>query len=162
MNPEDYLLVADSDEFQQWGTFDLKSLTLDGQIDFFSGYLVDCYGSKLSPANHTNLSEQYPLRTRKLEYRLIGSPKDRFFADTKILMSKVWVPVCFHGSHEILMNKIPSYRKGNFRGRGEFEVLHFRYRKTLRDRLMTKRWNDDEQASKVLEFFNEVPQHGKV
>jgi len=162
MHKDDYLLVADSDEFQQWGTFDIKSLTLDGQVDFFHGYLVDCYGGKLTDATPGDLNLQYPMRTRKLEYSIVGCPVDSYFHDTKILMSKVWVPVCFHGSHEVLMNQIPSYRKGNFRGRGEFEVLHFRYRKTLRDRLMTKRWNTDTKADKILEFFNEEDPYGEV
>jgi hypothetical protein len=163
MPDNDYLLTVDGDEFQQYRTFDIHGMIAENPVDFYTGYLVDCYNDVLTECTNEDLNIQYPKRIKDLELiatKDLDIPKTWY--SSKIVIARAWVPVCFIGSHDVNLHLMPEHKKGRFVCKGEVEVLHFRWRKTLEARLRSKTYNENGRAEAILNFFNEGAKNGTV
>lgn len=154
LNPQDYVMTADTDEFQDWWEPEgVKEMLIENNIDFITGKLYDCFGEKLEDVKSYDLIQQYPYIIDNLEnvINVEGVPIRR----DKICISKVWVPVCYIGSHDLNYHFLPPEKRGMFRVRGDIRVLHFKWRGSLKKRLESKTYYKDHHVKKILEYFNE-------
>lgn len=149
---DEYIMVADSDEFQQWPENDVRKALLNGEIDVIEGTLIDCFTDKLIEADNSHLHFQYPKRTINLEGFLSPRHHNKI---NKICVAKNKFPVCFCGSH-VFNSSIPGKKLShNMRTRSGIEVLHYRWRATLKKRLKAKGYDNDAHALKLLGCFEE-------
>lgn len=150
---DEFILTVDSDEFQMWPDNDIHQSMMHGEIDLMEGYLIDCFNTTLKPAEpHIPLDIQYPKRVKHLEKRLF--PTDKKISNMhqeKICCHKNIINIDFYGSHVI--KSIPEKIKGYFRSRGTLDVLHYKWRATTKQRLLTKPWYDEYKTNKILGVF---------
>lgn len=150
----DFLMTADSDEFQMWTK---KPGEVMSNRDVMTGFLMDVYDSSLHDANsYEGLTYQYPYRLRELERVIFKDCPDPNLNYGKICIARAGVPVCFVGSHEINGDAGHGLRVSS-----EVEILHFRWRTSVLNRLMAKTYYKLEHLNAIMDYFKvdkiEVP-----
>lgn len=160
LNPLDYLVIADSDEFHDpgpWGNVyqpDKLWRSLILSCDILYGTLVDRWGDGLFEANpRVPLDAQYQHcgdLFSILRDRSDAADKSRWWATspTKILAARAGMPVAYEGSHGLYEPVDESEEK-----RGCI-VNHFSWRHTITERLKTKFYYHESYNQAVKEFFN--------
>lgn len=154
LDPLDYLCVADSDEFHQPGPWNTNFRDLVMSCDVLSGTLVDRWADSLIEANPSlPLDVQYPYtgdvfkivyaRTRDLERKRWYHPRY-----DKILAARAGLPVSHIGSHTLYTSKNAG------RQRRGCIVEHYKWRKTIAERLKTKFYYYESHARAVADYFH--------
>lgn len=159
VDPEDYVLSVDSDEFQQWGEHaNVREILLNGEIDAIEGEMVDCYGDELIEAvPDIPLEIQYPHKARNLETAI--HPDGPIQMPKKICVAKHKMSVCYIGSHDITTKFLPEGLTGQFRVRGIMPVYHFKWRASAAKRLATKQYVSETHVKNILEAFKKVEEY---
>lgn len=147
MNPADYLITADGDEFQQWT--ESPQDTVGRGIGLVRGELIDCFDDSLhAPDPKKTLAENYPTEYFNLSSLWRGSP----YNTKKICLSPARYPVDFSGSHEekrhhhsVLPRVIST---------GPLTVLHYRWRESALRRVKNRPGWEEPEIKYVKEFFN--------
>lgn len=153
LNPLDYMVVADSDEFHRTGPWAGSFRELIESCDVLHGTLRDRWGSGLHAAQPaTPLDIQYPYSGslfEKIYTRCDSDKKDRWRKPNtrKILAARAGAPVAHLGSHVLYTSAgIAKQIHGCI-------VDHFKWRETFADRLRTKWYYQPSYEDEVLLFF---------
>lgn len=151
----DYLITADSDEFQQIPDSYRESVN---SKDILCGVLVDRYTDKLKKYNpDLPLETQYPLKGDVSE-RVYEIADKRFFkifnwvSNDKIIMAHGKMPVAFGGSHRMYdgyENKFTYANKDN-----PIPINHYRWRENVIDRMAQRKYNKAIHIWYYMQFFN--------
>lgn len=144
--PNHWLMVADSDEFQVWPSVQTVKDQLAG-FDVILGELLDAFNTTL-PASvdpDVPLHVQFPHLFAGIEKELFPKLGINY---NKICAARAGIPVCFIGSHDVLANAKKTYRT-----RGTIPVHHFKWRKTVVDRLKGKTYYNKQMVEAVGDFF---------
>lgn len=166
---KDFLITADSDEFQRWdwieGSSDPRDLS--ERFDCIYGTLRDCYTVGLPEANPCEpLSLQYPRHgniddilaaraTSKVWPEASAYPWPRITRN-KILGAYVSMNVDFLGSHLIhskMKSNTPLQIPPEYSGYGPMTVDHYSFRASLFDRMRTKTYFDARHLWVIGRFF---------
>jgi len=143
--PDDYLVVADSDEFHDANPATFKDIIRSHEC--VEGYLVDCWGEKLVDADpRLPLGEQYPHQGNFKEacgLEGVVHPNRR-----KILASRCSLAVNFIGSHTMEERRV-------FRMPGRYHVLHYTFRSSLPERMCGKRYFRSMDLYNLLVYFGQ-------
>jgi hypothetical protein len=146
----EYIMTADSDEFQMWPNNNIREHLLNGSVDAIQGVLIDRFDTTLHNATSEELDSQFPLRHRNLEGKFMSN-ETPISIRTHICIHKISMPVCFTGSHEF--NSSLKDVIGKHIVRGEIEILHFKWRDTIRERFKTKSYHAKDADNLLKEFF---------
>lgn len=150
----DYLVTADSDEFQLSGINSAAMPDLIRSCDTLSGELVDRWDTTLHAAVPGDpLEKQYPYSGDLFAciYKdCDASDKERWRIPhkRKILAARAGIPVAYMGSHVLYSRENEYIQKG-----GCF-VYHYKWRHTIRDRLKSKWYFQESMLDAVVEYFD--------
>lgn len=147
----DYIMSADSDEFQQWPNDDVRTPLLNGSVDVIKGELIDKFSDTLKEYDGSeSLQEIYPYSAKGLDMQIDPEYKTNL---QKICIAKNKLPVCFKGSHDF-NSSIPNKKLGsNLIARSGIRVHHYRWRDTLLKRLSGKEYITNKHAVLIIEAF---------
>jgi len=154
LDPLDYLVVADSDEFHSTGPWTSNFRDLIMSCDVLYGKLVDRWADSLIEANPTlPLDEQYPHAGDifKIVFARTRDPeRERWHAPVldKILAARAGLPVSHVGSHTLYRRDVHT------KERHSCIVNHYKWRQSLFDRLKTKWYYKESYDSAVADFFH--------
>jgi hypothetical protein len=149
----DYIMTADSDEFQMWPNDDVRHCLFHGEIDAIFGNVVDRYDKTLhSASNEGHLEDQFPYEIDSLENEFISSSNTGMIRN-HICVNKCKVPVCFVGSHDL--NSALKNTGNQFFVRGGLKILHYKWRATIKEKLATKTYYSHNVDKKLKKFFQE-------
>jgi hypothetical protein len=160
---EDYIVVADSDEFQECGpTFGFSYRDFIKGHDVVEGTLVDRWDDTLKPAKpDIPLKLQYP--QKGILRRLEG---DREPCRKKIMAFRRNISVCLSGNHYVVGRYKNIWEKRTEGGAqitsaGPFKVLHYTFREHYLDRLLPKEYYYPWDIEQLAIRFG-VPDHPAV
>lgn len=149
LSPDDYLVTADSDEFQKVDNYREKILS----HDLVMGELIDRYDDTLHNAlpgipleqqfPHTGIVEREVFRSVPFEVRVYWP----YVNKEKILASRADLPVAFGGSHMLL------YMNRDIRYSAYHEVRHFTWRGTILERMSRKGYYRGVHIWHIQKFF---------
>lgn len=149
VDPDDYIISADSDELQGVPP-DYKDIAMRNDYDIMKGELVDKWDSTLHNAEaDIPLAIQYPNSGNF--YSSVFKPE--FYPHTnrnKILCSKAKVPVSFTGSHDYARNGAQNYTVCY-----DYNVDHYTFRQSYPDRMAGKRYYSGQLIKWVQEYFKD-------
>jgi hypothetical protein len=145
----DYLVVADSDEFHDIPKDDYREMILSH--DAVTGSLVDRWSDTLSYCRQ-NIPPfgQYPREGNFLDE--FDPPLEFAPVFTKVLSSRANIPVSFIGSHFIS----PSYAKkheGDLEIMNGRKVLHFTYRDSFIRRMCERPYYRYDDVMRICRYF---------
>lgn len=153
LDPLDYMVVADSDEFHRLGNWGGTFREAILSSDILEGKLVDRWGDRLVAANNAvPLELQYPYSGDLFTMIFDSSDcpeksKWRSPNRNKILAARAGLPVAHQGSHVLYK------RDTDLRAMQGFIVEHYKWRHTISDRLKTKWYYRDSYDKAVAEQF---------
>jgi len=154
LNPTDYLVVADSDEFQCLPNWAKNFRDLVMSCDVLKGILVDRWDDTLHEAKPgIPLNEQYPRQGDVFKLLFDKSNDEEKFRwrvpnPRKILAARAGLPVAHMGSHVLYCaNEGLKQRSGCL-------VEHYKWRHNIVERLKTKWYYHEGYAREVASFFN--------
>jgi len=142
----DFLCVADGDEFQEWNRFPHEEI--ERGIGVVLGTLVDRFDDTLhNPREPLSLERNYPISHENLSSLFMDTP----YLTLKYCMFPSAMPINYIGCHAVKLGQ-------EWKGAGEFttgpiEVKHYRWRKSVIERVKNRFYWSDESTKKVLEFF---------
>ena len=143
MNPEDYLLTANADEFQIW--HEPPQLALEEGFDMVVGRLEDRFNDALTPIEEgATLEASFPISHPHLSKVLF--PKKPRLRD-KIVMAKAKIQVDYRKSISL------DVKMNGIRVTGEVPILHYKWRDGIFDRLRTRTDYTREEILNIREFF---------
>lgn len=140
---DDFIVVADSDEFQDMPAQYYRDVILANHV--VQGELVDCYGDALESANNSlPLDELYPHRGQLevMNYRR-AIPMNR----TKIMAHSRRVRVLYQGQHAYLPVDFP------LKVSAGHDVLHYTYRENLPWRMASRAYYTPDTIQAVVSHF---------
>lgn len=140
--PADYVMVADSDEFQEWE----KSPFEYSAFDLVEGVLYDKFATVGLPKvdKTKTLDENYPVGHPCISSLWRKHP----FKIEKILLFKAKVPVSLSGCHFVEGGRI-----GLKSPLKVARVLHYRWRENVLERIKDRYYYDDEDTKGITKFF---------
>lgn len=155
----DYLVTADSDEFQN---MDGDYCSLIRQYDVVNGILVDRYDDTLHPASSSitpgrvraSLSDQFPHEgcvEQQIIYDYLNGDASKWpvVRRSKIMAARAGIPVSFGGSHFAFTHR------ENIRYSPEhYTVYHYTWRNSILERMGGKHYYKAAHLWYVSKFFN--------
>jgi hypothetical protein len=156
LEQDDYMVTADSDEFQNLGC-SYKEIILNH--DCVCGKLVDRWGNTLcrlddglSPEQvYTNEGNFYA----SIGHRFASSDEMCFFGRSKIMAHRVSMPVNFLGSH-ILNGSTDGKIPDTYTQSSGHKVYHYSFRSTFIDRMYNRYYYTSDDVYQVLKAFDMV------
>lgn len=146
MDEEDFLITADSDEFQQWNESPREAV--ERGIGLVLGELIDCFDDTLhAPDPKKSLAENYPVE----RYNLSSLWREVPYKTKKVCMSPARYPLDFSGSHEPkrhYQDVLPSVF-----ATGPINVLHYRWRDSMFLRVKGRVYWPENELQFVRKFF---------
>lgn len=146
---QDFLLTVDSDELQMWPQ---RPREMVETYDLFQGDLIDCYDDRLKYAlPGVPLDKQFPRQSSRLESTIYKNCLTSLRLNyNKILMAKNTHNICYLGSHGLIDPISPTINM--YSG---MIVEHYRWRKSIYNRLASKNYYKLEHKQAIEQFFTE-------
>lgn len=141
----DYLVISDSDEFQQVQDYRKE---LEGKIALL-GHLVDKFDTTLHDAIPSiPISEQFPNTgiVEKLIRRTLRWP---VLARSKVLVARIDCKMELQGSHFVTGKNGEDLKLDD-----KYEVHHYSFRKSYPYRMLGKEYYTSEHIAAMIEFFH--------